>query len=231
MPTLRIGGFTPFTTTDYPGLLSAVVFCQGCPWRCAYCHNPHLLPADGPESHAWPDVLAFLEKRRGLLDAVVFSGGEPTLQGGLADAMRAVRLLGFRVGLHSAGMYTDRLERILPLIDWIGLDLKAPRAGYARITGVEGSGAAVFASLERVLRAGVAYELRCTWHPDLLSAAELEALADEIRAAGADRLVIQAHRPAGRGAGRTMSGPLDRDRAGFDSLASRFDQFTLRGFT
>ena len=86
MSTLRIGGFTPFTTTDYPGQLAAVVFCQGCPWRCAYCHNPHLLPVEGPESHAWPDLLRFLASRRGLLDAVVFSGGEPTLQGGLADA-------------------------------------------------------------------------------------------------------------------------------------------------
>ena len=87
-PGLRVGGLVPLSTTDYPDHLSAVVFCQGCPWRCAYCHNPHLLPRRSDSEIAWPDVLAFLDRRRGLLDAVVFSGGEPTLQRALPDAMR-----------------------------------------------------------------------------------------------------------------------------------------------
>ncbi|MEW5770197.1 MAG: anaerobic ribonucleoside-triphosphate reductase activating protein [Pseudomonadota bacterium] len=200
-PPLRIGGFTPFTTTDYPGLLAAVVFCQGCPWRCAYCHNPHLLPADGPETHAWTDVLAFLERRRGLLDAVVFSGGEPTLQAGLEEAMREVRAMGFRVGLHSAGMYPERLARVLPLVDWIGLDVKAPLAAYPRITGVPGSGARVAESLRLVLASAVAHELRCTWPPDLLADTDLRDLADELRARGAGRLLLQVCRPPGAVAG------------------------------
>jgi pyruvate formate lyase activating enzyme len=226
---LRIGGFTPFTTTDYPGRLAAVVFCQGCPWRCAYCHNPHLLPAEGPESHAWPDIMGFLGKRRGLLDAVVFSGGEPTLQAGLAGAMREVKTLGFRIGLHSGGMYPERLARVLPLVDWIGLDLKAPRAAYPRITGVPDSGDAVFASLRLILRAGVDHEARCTWHPDLLSGAELSDLADEALAVGTDRLVIQEHRPAGCGARLPEIGAGDRERAGLDALATRFRYFSVRG--
>lgn len=225
---LRIGGFTPFTTTDYPGRLAAVVFCQGCPWRCAYCHNPHLLPADGPESHAWPDILRFLEVRRGLLDAVVFSGGEPTLQGGLADAMREAKAMGFLIGLHSAGMYPQRLARVLPLLDWIGFDVKAPSAAYPRITGTPGSGEAVFESLRLILEAGVDHELRCTWHPAWLSAADLLALSDEIRNAGADRLVIQEHRPAGRGALHTEIVATDRTQAGLDLLSARFRHFTLR---
>ncbi|MBI3069525.1 MAG: 4Fe-4S cluster-binding domain-containing protein, partial [Betaproteobacteria bacterium] len=74
---LRVGGLVPLTTTDYPGRLAAVVFCQGCPWRCGYCHNPHLLPARRTAPIAWHAVRDFLERRRGLLDAVVFSGGEP----------------------------------------------------------------------------------------------------------------------------------------------------------
>ncbi|MDP2788037.1 MAG: anaerobic ribonucleoside-triphosphate reductase activating protein [Pseudomonadota bacterium] len=225
MPSLRIGGFTPFTTTDYPGLLAAVVFCQGCPWRCTYCHNPHLLPVEGPESHVWPDLLRFLESRRGLLDAVVFSGGEPTLQGALADAMRAVKALGFRIGLHSAGMYPDRLARVLPLVDWIGLDIKAPRAAYPRITGVPAAGAAVFDSLRLILGAGVDYELRCTWHPDLLSAADLASLGDELQALGADRLVLQECRPTGRA---SAIPPGWHDDDGVTKLAGRFRHFTLR---
>ena len=228
MGALRIGGFIPFTSTDYPGMLSAVVFCQGCPWRCAYCHNPHLLSADGPESHAWADILAFLGNRRGLLDAVVFSGGEPTLQGGLADAMREVKAMGFRVGLHSGGMYPDRLARVLPLTDWIGLDVKAPRSAYPRITGVPGSGGAVFESLGLILAAGIDHELRCTWHPDLLSAADLATLADELLDRGAGRLVVQECRPSGCGADLPAILPVQHASGGVSALAARFGDFTLR---
>ena len=90
--TLRVGGITPFTTIDYPGELAAVLFCQGCPWRCRYCHNGHLLEADDTTLIDWSAVTGFLERRRGLLDAVVFSGGEPTAQRALADAIRKVSL-------------------------------------------------------------------------------------------------------------------------------------------
>ncbi len=223
---LRIGGFLPFTTTDYPGKLAAVVFCQGCPWRCSYCHNPHLLPADGPESHAWPDILGFLKGRRGLLDAVVFSGGEPTLQCGLADAMREAKAMGFQIGLHSAGMYPERLARVLPLVDWTGLDVKASRSAYPRITGVPGSGEALFESLRLILKAGVDHELRCTWHPDLLSAADLANLGDELIALGANRLVIQECRPTGHAAALPTMPPARHDDLG--ALADRFAHFALR---
>src|SRR5215831_3439565 len=107
--TLRVGGLIPLSASDWPGYLSAVVFCQGCPWRCGYCHNPHLLPARGSGGIAWSDVLAFLQRRAGLLDAVVFSGGEPLAQATLANAMRGVRRLGFRIGLHTGGAYPARL--------------------------------------------------------------------------------------------------------------------------
>jgi len=227
---LRVGGFVPFSTTDYPGQLAAVVFCQGCPWRCAYCHNPHLLPVDGAEGPAWPDILALLEKRRGLLDAVVFSGGEPTLQRGLADAMRQARAMGFRIGLHTAGIYPRRLARVLPLLDWIGLDVKAPRAAYARITGVPGSGDKPWDSLRLVLRSGVAYELRCTWPPRLLSDTELTQLADELLAMHAEPLVVQACRATGLAeAMPAITGPREGGEV-MRAMAARFGagHFSLR---
>lgn len=195
MTQLRIGGFVPFTTTDYPGHLAAVVFCQGCPWRCGYCHNPHLLPVDGSESHAWIDILAFLETRRGLLDAVVFSGGEPTLQKGLGEAMGQVRRLGFKIGLHTAGMYPRRLARVLPLTDWVGLDIKAPRHLYARVTCIPDSADSVYASLGLIQAAGIDYQPRCTWHKGLMNEADIARLNEEVRAAGGARLAIQDHRP------------------------------------
>ena len=195
--TLRVGGLTPLSTTDWPGMLAAVVFCQGCPWRCGYCHNPGLIPARGENEIPWDDVLAFLRRRQGLLDGVVFSGGEPTLQPGLADAMREVRALGFRVGLHTGGAYPRRLAEVLPLVDWVGLDAKAPLADYPRITGVAGSGERARSSLERVLASGVAHDIRTTVHPALLADADVVNLAQDLSAHGVKHYVIQAFRSQG----------------------------------
>ena len=87
---IRIGGMTPLTSIDFPGQLAAVLYLQGCPWRCGYCHNPGLIPARGESHVEWRQVVAFLHRRRGLLDGVVFSGGEPTSQTGLPDAIAQV---------------------------------------------------------------------------------------------------------------------------------------------
>jgi pyruvate formate lyase activating enzyme len=194
---LTIGGVTPLSTLDFPDALAAVIYCQGCPWGCPYCHNAPLREITDQGQRDSASVLAWLEGRRGLLDAVVFSGGEPTLQEGLAETMTAVRALGFKAGLHTTGMFPDALAGVLPLCDWVGLDVKAPRAAYPRITGVDGSGEAAFASLAMLLACGLPFEIRTTWHPGLLDEAELVALAGELAAADAGRWVIQAFRPDG----------------------------------
>lgn len=194
---LRLGGLTPLSTTDYPGALAAVLFLQGCPWRCSYCHNPHLIAADAPPERAWADALEFLERRRGLLDAVVFSGGEPTAQAGLAGAARAARALGFKVGLHTGGAYPERLEALLPLLDWVGLDVKAPFADYAAVNGAPGSGAKAKESLRLIVKSGVDHECRTTTHPALIGEAALIALSAELASLGARRHVLQAFRPDG----------------------------------
>lgn len=195
--TLRVGGLTPLSTTDWPDMLAAVVFCQGCPWRCGYCHNPHLIPARGESEIPWEDVLALLRRRQGLLDGVVFSGGEPTSQADLADAMREVRALGYKVGLHTGGAYPRRLAEVLPLVDWVGLDVKAPFADYARITGIQGSGLPAQASLAAVLAAGVPYEIRTTVHPVLLADAEVVGLARTLAERGVQHYVLQPFRTQG----------------------------------
>ncbi|EHJ48760.1 anaerobic ribonucleoside-triphosphate reductase activating protein [Solidesulfovibrio carbinoliphilus subsp. oakridgensis] len=197
MKGLTIGGVTPLSTLDFPDALAAVIYCQGCPWGCPYCHNEPLREITDRTERDGASVLAWLAGRRGLLDAVVFSGGEPTLQEGLGGMLGAVRDLGFKVGLHTTGMFPQALERVLPLCDWVGLDIKAPRADYARVTGVAGSGEAAFASLALLLASHLPFETRTTWHPGLLSEAALVALARELAEAGAGRWVIQAFRPDG----------------------------------
>ncbi|UFW88438.1 anaerobic ribonucleoside-triphosphate reductase activating protein (plasmid) [Bradyrhizobium barranii] len=195
---LRIGGLARLSTCDWPGELAATVFCQGCSWSCGYCHNPHLIPPRGESEIAWQGVLSFLDSRRGLLDGVVFSGGEPTLQAALPDAMRAVRgELGFRVGLHTAGPCPTRLSAVLPLVDWIGFDVKAAFDDYERITGVIGSGINAKASLVRLLESGVACDIRTTVHNALLDRSDLARLASDLVALGVPAHRLQPFRAAG----------------------------------
>ena len=191
---LRVGGLTPLTTIDYPGELAAVVFCQGCPWRCSYCQNDHLWSPHGHNELPWAEVLSFLERRRALLDAVVFSGGEPTLQSALPAAMREVRELGFKVGLHTAGPYPRRLERVLPLVDWVGLDIKAPLDDYPALTGLPGSGEHAWHSLEVLLASGIAHEVRVTVDEQYLPIERLDGLLDRLRTAGTRHIALQACR-------------------------------------
>ncbi len=162
---LQVGGLTPLTSIDYPGELAAVVFCQGCPWRCGYCHNPDLLAPRGHHPLPWPQVMDFLRRRQGLLDAVVFSGGEPTLQRGLGEAMDEVRSLGFRIGLHTAGIYPRRLTALLPRLDWVGLDIKALPEDYPALTGAPDAGARAWRSLHLLLASGIPLEVRTTLSP------------------------------------------------------------------
>ena len=204
MPELAVGGLVPFTTVDFPGRLAAVVFCQGCAWRCGYCHNKHLQDFS-PGRIPWSDVLAFLGRRQGLLEAVVFSGGEPLAQRALPHAMREARALGYRIGLHTAGSNVGRLKEVLPLVDWVGLDFKAPAARYSEITRSSGA-AETLRSLKSILEAGVAYEVRTTLD-ERLSEADLTALASELGPDAAARWVRQERRPQvdpcqGREAGR-----------------------------
>ncbi len=196
-PSLRVGGFIPFTTVDYPGQLAAVIFCQGCVWRCRYCHNPHLQPFQSLEG-TWENTIARLTERKSFLEAVVFSGGEPTAQAALPDAILAVRDLGFLVGLHTAGIFPEMLAKVLPLLNWVGLDIKAPfDERYDRITGRESSFDAPAESLRLLLASGVSYELRTTVHQDLLNQDDLAEMSSTLRSLQASPAKIQPFRPDG----------------------------------
>jgi len=191
MTDLQVGGVTPMTTIDFPGELAAVIFCQGCPWQCRYCQNSHLLPRIFRSEIAWQDVLDLLQRRVGLLDAVVFSGGEPTLQRGLPAAVRQVRTMGFKVGLHTAGCYPERLDELLPAIDWVGLDIKALPEDYPALTGVLRSGERALESLDHLVESGVSHEVRVTVHDALLPPEKLQRLTDLLAEHGATTVVLQ----------------------------------------
>ena len=203
--TLPVAGLVPFSSVDWPGVLCAVLFCQGCPWKCRYCHNAHLRSFAGVEEGAswdweweWDRVVTFLKSRQGFLEGVVFSGGEATAHSSLAEAIKEARSLGFRIGLHTSGSYPEKLRTLLPLVDWVGLDIKAPLdERYERITGAEGSERKVRASLELLLASGIPHQLRTTVHPKLLSEEDLADIQEELAAMSAGPSVIQTFRHQG----------------------------------
>lgn len=227
---LAVGGLTPLSATDYPNHLSAVVFCQGCPWRCGYCHNPHLLPAHGEEGIAWADVVSFLHRRRGLLDAVVFSGGEPLAQAGLADAMRSTRRIGFRIALHTGGAYPQRFAEVLSLVDWVGFDIKAPFPEYSRITRAPGSGDRALASAKMLIGSGVAHEFRTTVHPRQHRPAQMERLAEQLAGLGVRNYALQEFRAHGCASAELVENlPASfLTESWCAEIASGFDAFAVR---
>ncbi len=223
---IRIGGMTPLTSIDFPGHLAAVLYLQGCPWRCGYCHNPDLIPARpiparGDAGIGWDQALAFLQRRRGLLDGVVFSGGEPTSQAALPEAIAQVAGMGYRIGLHTGGMYPARLRRALPALAWVGLDIKAPPSHYDAITARRGSARPVLESLDAVLASGVDYECRTTWRPELFAEEDLHRLGAELRARGVRHWAVQECRVRGRGIPAEQRPDLVRLRRGFARFVYR----------
>jgi pyruvate formate lyase activating enzyme len=193
---MRIGGFQSFSLNEFPGRISAVVFCQGCNFRCPYCHNPELVdPAR--YTTLWPEerVMGDLAARRGRLQGVVITGGEPTLQEDLESFIRKVRGLGFAVKLDTNGSNPDALERLLSdgLLDHVGLDVKAPLGSYAALTRAGIPPNTITRSISTVLASGVDHEMRTTWLPSLLSRADLLEIAGMVR--GCRRWVIQRFVP------------------------------------
>ena len=188
---MKIGGFVPFTTIDYPGMLSAVIFTQGCPWRCGYCHNTHLQDFHIKPTLPWERVLTFLKSRQSLLEAVTFSGGEPTLQTDLLEAICEIRELGFKIGLHTAGISLLKLQKVLPFIDWIGMDIKAPFDNYKKITGVFRSGKEPLLCAKAVIASGIPYQFRTTVDPNLLSEKDIQTITKQIKELGGTEPIWQ----------------------------------------
>ncbi len=163
---MRIHGLNRLSLVDYPGKMAAIVFTGGCNFRCPFCHNSSLvLDPDSQPLVPEQEVLSYLEKRRNMLDGLVITGGEPTLEGGLIPFMRAVRQLGLLVKLDTNGYRPDVLESVLEegLADYVAMDIKNSPDAYARTAGLP------YVDMERIRRSidlirtsGVDYEFRTT---------------------------------------------------------------------
>ena len=190
---MKLHGLQKMTLLDFPGKVACTVFLGGCDYRCPFCHNFEL--ADGSAKPVMDDaeLFAFLEKRRGLLDGVAVTGGEPCLHAALPDLLRRIRDMGYAVKLDTNGAHPDRLEAMLAegLVDYVAMDIKNSPEKYARTAGLERLDLApVRRSVQLLMTAAPDYEFRTTVVDELHEEADFEAIGAWI--AGAKRYFLQA---------------------------------------
>lgn len=181
---MLIGGMEPVSLCDYPGRVAAVIFTQGCDFRCPFCHNAALLPRTVPVERLMSegDVLEALAARRGRIEGVVVSGGEPTLQPDLRRFIEAVRSLGFSVKLDTNGSRPEVLRDLLAagLLDHIAMDVKAPFERYHILTGVSAPLERIAESIRIISGSGIPHQFRTTVVPALLTPGDLDAIRRQI---------------------------------------------------
>lgn len=182
---------------DYPGKISAIVFTQGCNFRCPYCHNPELVI---PERYCGTirveDVFSFLDKRRGKLDAVVITGGEPTLQAKLIPFMHRIKAMGYALKLDSNGSRPQFLREALDkgLLDYIAMDIKAPWDKYSLVAGSLVNITHIKDSIDLVRKSGIPHEFRTTLAGSLLEPDDVLGIGRMIE--GASLYVLQKFVPS-----------------------------------
>jgi len=182
---------------DYPKKISAILFTQSCNLRCPYCHNPELVkPELFTQTISEDYVLSFLENRRGKLDGLVITGGEPAIQKGLIKFMKQVRDMGFLIKLDTNGTMPDVLDAVInnSLADYIAMDVKAPAGKYPLVSGTSPDMSMILKSIRLIMGSAISYEFRTTWAANQLSANDIGEIAEMIR--GAKCFALQRFSPS-----------------------------------
>lgn len=200
---MQIGGFTPFSLTDYPGEIAAICFTQGCNFSCPFCHNKAIIPEKAPaagDNHVnkVEEIFEFLAERKGRLGAVVVTGGEPTLHENLPAFLAEIRNLGYRVKLDTNGSRPLMLKRLFQerLLDLVAMDIKAPWRKYSLLAGKRVDMKKIQRSLSLILDSGVKHIFRTTFVPDLLNREDLKEIRHILPAHA--KYVVQPYREPAR---------------------------------
>jgi len=216
---MRIAGLQPVSLLDFPGRVAAIVFTQGCPLRCVYCHNPELIAARGGPSIGAEAALERIGARRMFLDGVVVTGGEPTVHPDLPEFLASIKAIGLETKLDTNGVHPRMIERILKkgLVDYVAMDVKHVWERYPDVTArAQPAVAENCAETMRLLRAsGVPCEFRTTVYPALHDVDDLLAIAEYL--GPGDRFALQEIRY-----GKTLDPDLPRTgRPDLESVAER----------
>ncbi|MCK5461108.1 anaerobic ribonucleoside-triphosphate reductase activating protein [Candidatus Gracilibacteria bacterium] len=196
---MLIGGINTLTLLDFPGKVSCIIFTAGCNFRCGFCHNPQFVLTENIKKltgHFIPEekILSFLDSRKGFLDGIVISGGEPTIQPDLLNFIRKIRAKKILVKLDTNGTLPDVLEKIIKenLIDYFAMDIKASVQNYEKICGINLDTKKIEKSKNLILNSGIPHEFRTTVIKNLHDEQEIEAITKFCE--GADLYTIQNFR-------------------------------------
>lgn len=190
---MHIGGMQKLTLLDYPGKVACTVFLSGCNLRCPYCHNPGLVLPDQINAPGIPEseVFAFLEQRKGKLDGICITGGEPTLQPELPGFLEKLRELGYAIKLDTNGTYPGMLKGLLHdgILDYVAMDIKNSPQRYAETCGGADVLSRVRESVDLLLDSSIEYEFRTTVCKPLHTEKEMEEIGHWL--GGAKRYFLQ----------------------------------------
>ena len=189
---MQIGGFQKFSLIDYPGVISAVVFLQGCNYRCPYCHNSELvIPSKFRETIPEGEVTSFLLERKERLQGVVVTGGEPTLQEDLLPFLKKIKDVGLKIKLDTNGSRPDVLKKIIGegLVDLFCMDIKAPFEKYDVLCGTSVNVDDVKRSIQWILASGLDHQFRTTVVKSLLTKEDIQKIPALVE--GAQAYVLQ----------------------------------------
>ena len=204
-----IGGIQKTSLVDFPSKVAAIVFTQGCNFRCGYCHNPEILDFKKKGNYKTEEFIEFLKSRTGKLDGVVITGGEPTLQSGLYDFIKEIKRMGFEVKLDTNGTNPQIIEHLIKdnLLDYIAMDIKAPLEKYPQIVNIvslsEGEGVRervnfvlnnIQKSIALIMQSKIDYEFRTTVLKSQLSYDDFDQIGQMIE--GAKKYYLQKFVPA-----------------------------------
>jgi pyruvate formate lyase activating enzyme len=194
---MKIGGLQKVSLIDYPGLICGIVFLQGCNFKCPYCHNPELVdPKLFKPGIRENEVLEFLNTRKGKLDAISITGGEPTIQEDLTSFIKQIKKMGFAVKLDTNGSQPKVIKNLLAekLLDFIAMDIKAPLEKYKNIVNTQVNTESIKESIDLILKAKIPHEFRTTIVESQLEENDILEIGKLI--AGASRYVLQKFVPS-----------------------------------
>jgi pyruvate formate lyase activating enzyme len=202
---MKIGGFQKTSLLDYPDRISAIVWASGCNFRCPFCYNRKLALGNA-ELFPEAEILSFLSKRKGLVEGVVVSGGEPLLQDDVVDFIKKIKTMGFLVKVDTNGGFPEKLHELLEqhLVDYIAMDVKAPKEKYHTLTGVAVEMTKIDASIELIKTKAPAYEFKTTFVPGLLNKEDIVEIGKWLN--GAALYFLQQFKPLAP----LLSSPLEQ---------------------
>lgn len=219
---MKIGGLEECTLIDFPLKIACVIYTIGCNFRCPYCHNPELVDETAREIPI-DKIWKFLNARKGLLDGVVISGGEPTLHNDLMEMISKIKEMGYLVKLDTNGTRPAVVKKLIEnnLLDYIAMDIKSPIEMYSITVGRSVHSDAIRQSIEIIMSSPVEYEFRTTVVKSLLSPDDIEQIGKEIK--GAKKYYLQKFNT-----GRVLSPQFKRKTTYTDEEFSSFKKTLLK---